>query len=65
MEANVAYYCLLKLHKWPHEFLELDIQERAVVVASIQKKMEADKKRQKEAERKIEKGRNRKGRRGS
>lgn len=49
MEANIAYYCLHKLHKWPHEFLELDIQERAYVVASIEKKIESDKKEAKKA----------------
>ena len=44
MEANVAYYCLHKLHKWPHEFLGLDIQEQAYVIAAVQKKLEKDKK---------------------
>ncbi len=44
MEANVAYYCLHKLHRWPHEFLALDIQERAYVVAAIDMKLEKDKK---------------------
>lgn len=46
MEANIAYYCLHKLHKWPHEFLSLDRYEQAVVIASIQIKLEADKKQQ-------------------
>lgn len=44
MEANVAYYCLLKLHKWPHEFLSLDRYEKAVVIATVQMKLERDKK---------------------
>lgn len=44
MEANIAYYCLHKLHKWPHEFLELDIQERAYVVAAVEMKLEKDRK---------------------
>ena len=44
MEANVAYYCLHKLHKWPHEFLGLDIQDQAYVIAAVQKKLEKDKK---------------------
>lgn len=49
MEANIAYYCLHKLHKWPHEYLDLDIQEQAYVVASIQMKLERDKKEAKKA----------------
>ena len=44
MEANIAYYCLHKLHKWPHEFLDLEVQERAYVVAAVQMKLEKDKK---------------------
>jgi len=42
MEANVAYYCLHKLHKWPHEFLDLEVQERAYVVAAVEMKLEKD-----------------------
>lgn len=44
MEANIAYYCLHKLHKWPHEFLNLDRYERAFVMAAVQLKLENDKK---------------------
>lgn len=44
MEANVAYYCLHKIHKWPHEFLSLDRYERAFVIAAVQLKLEHDKK---------------------
>lgn len=44
MEANIAYYCLHKLHKWPHEFLDLDRYERAVVIAAVEMKLEKDKK---------------------
>lgn len=44
MEANIAYYCLHKLHRWPHEFLDLDVQERAYVVAAVGIKLEKDKK---------------------
>ena len=40
MEANLAYYCLHKLH----EFLALDRYEKAVVIASVEKKLEHDKK---------------------
>nr|DAQ78121.1 MAG TPA: hypothetical protein [Caudoviricetes sp.] len=44
MEANIAYYCLHKLHRWPHEFLELSRYEKAFVIASVEKKLEHDKK---------------------
>ena len=44
MEANVAYYCLHKIHKWPHEFLSLDRYERAFVIAAVQLKLEHEKK---------------------
>lgn len=44
MEANIAYYCLHKLHRWPHEFLELDVQEQAYVVAAVQLKLEKERK---------------------
>lgn len=44
MEANLAYYCLHKLHKWPHEFLELSRYEKAVVIAAVEMKLEHDKK---------------------
>lgn len=52
MEANIAYYCLHKLHKWPHEFLELDVQEQAYVVAAVQMKIEKDKGAEKKAKQK-------------
>ena len=44
MEANVAYYCLHKLHKWPHDFLALDRYEKAFVIAAVELKLEKDKK---------------------
>lgn len=49
MEANIAYYCLHKFHKWPHEFLELDRQEKAVVIAAVEIKLENDRKEAKRA----------------
>lgn len=44
MEANIAYYCLHKLHKWPHEFLMLERHEKAFVIAAVRLKLEHDKK---------------------
>lgn len=49
MEANIAYYCLHKLHKWPHEFLDLEVQEQAYVIAAVEMKLERDKKESKKA----------------
>lgn len=44
MEANIAYYCLHKLQRWPHEFLGLDVQEQAFVVAAVGMKLEKERK---------------------
>lgn len=44
MEANIAYYCLHKLHKWPHEFLVLDRYEKAFIIAAVELKLQNDKK---------------------
>ncbi|WP_367569038.1 hypothetical protein [Lacrimispora sp.] len=52
MEANIAYYCLHKLHKWPHEYLELPRYEKAVVIAAVQMKLKNDKKEAARARRK-------------
>ena len=46
MEANIAYYCLHKLHKWPHEFLSLS---RYDVIAAMELKLEHDKEEAKKA----------------
>lgn len=43
MEAVHAHYCLQKLHRFPHEFLDLPFKERAFVIASIQKRAEDEK----------------------
>ncbi len=39
-----AHYCLQKLHKFPHEFLSLDYKEKALVIASIDLRIENEKK---------------------
>lgn len=44
MEANIAYYCLHKLHKWPHEFLALERYKKSFVIAAIELKLEKDRK---------------------
>lgn len=52
MEANYAYFALLKLHILPSVFLEMDEREKAFVIASIKIKLENDKKKEKEIKRK-------------
>lgn len=48
MEAVYAHYCLHKFHMLPKKFLGLDRRERAFIIASIDLKIESEKK---EAER--------------
>jgi len=47
-----VHYVLHKFHWKPHEFLDLPPREQAVVIASIQVKIEAEKKAEREAKRK-------------
>lgn len=51
MDANIAYYCLHKLHILPSQYIELDKQEKAFIIAAIQIKAENDKKKAREAKR--------------
>ncbi len=57
-EANYAYYALLKLRILPSVFLQMDEQEKAFVIASIQLKIEQEKKE----ERKMKSSSKRRGR---
>ena len=41
-----AHYCLQKLHKFPHEFLDLPFREKAFVIGSINHRIEDEKKEQ-------------------
>ena len=43
----MAYYALLKLHIMPHEILAMDEQEKAFVVAAVEKKCKSDREREK------------------
>ena len=52
MEANIAYYCLHKLHKRPHEYLELDEMEQAYVAAAVEIKIKNDKEAEKKSKQK-------------
>lgn len=47
-EANFAHFCLQKFGWEPSKFLDLPIQERAFVIASIQVRGEAEKKKEAE-----------------
>lgn len=59
MYANIAYYCLHKLHKLPHEIFNLDENEQAFIFAAISIKAKADK----EAADKAKQNKPRRGRR--
>ena len=47
MEANFAYYALLKLHILPSVFLDMAEEDKAFTVAAIQVKTENDRKNEK------------------
>lgn len=47
--ANFAYYCLHKLKITPRQFEEMDKYEKAFIIASIDIKMENEKKQEKKA----------------
>lgn len=42
--ASYAYYCFHKLKILPSVFMNMESQEKAFVIAAINKKVEADKK---------------------
>ncbi|NBK18611.1 hypothetical protein D7Y41_27520 [Anaerotruncus sp. 1XD22-93] len=50
-EANYAYYCLHKLHIRPNQYLRMDDQEKAFIIAAIRIKLEKEKKAAQKAER--------------
>ncbi len=45
--AMYMCYCFLQIGMLPKEFLALDTQEKAFIIACIDKKIEAEKKEQK------------------
>lgn len=45
--AGFAYYCLHKLKITPRQFDEMDIQEKAFIIASIQIRIENEKEEEK------------------
>jgi len=54
----LAYYALLKLHVLPHELLAMEDEEKAFLVAAVEKKCKADR----ELEQKLKKQQPKKGR---
>jgi len=50
-EANYAYYALHKLRILPREFEEMDRREKAFIIASIDIKLENEKKEMKKVKR--------------
>lgn len=50
--ANYAYYCLHKLRITPRQFDEMDIYEKAFIIASIDIKAESEKEQEKNLKRK-------------
>ncbi len=57
MEAVFAYYALHKLHIRPSEWIEMEENEKAFIMAAIEEKAEEDEKQRKKAERKAKKKR--------
>lgn len=53
IDANIAYYCLHKFHILPSQYIELDEQEKAFLIAAIEIKLENDRKREKGAKSKV------------
>lgn len=51
-DSNYAHYCLHKLHMLPSTFCGLDSYEKAFVIASIDIKIENEKKEAKKAKQK-------------
>lgn len=51
-EYNYAYYCLHKLKIRPSEFAEMDIYEKAFIMACIDIKIKKEKEAEKETKRK-------------
>lgn len=50
--AGVVHYCLHKLHMLPSQFLELEEEDKAFVIASVTLKAEKERKETERIERK-------------
>lgn len=49
--SNFAYYALHKLHILPSEWLDMEEEEKAFIIASIELKRKAEEEEKKKAER--------------
>lgn len=47
----MIYYSFIELHRWPHEYLELPVREKAIVAACYAVRVEAEKKANQKARR--------------
>ena len=47
----MIYYSFIELHRWPHEYLELPVREKAIVAACYAVRAEAEKKANQKARR--------------
>lgn len=47
--AVYAYYALHKLHMRPREFMEMDMREKAFVIAAIDERIDAEKRAARDA----------------
>ena len=61
-DANVAQFCLMKLHLLPSQFLALPREERAFLYACLDLYIQAEQRRQKEMDRIKSKNRGRRRR---
>lgn len=59
-EANYAHFCLQKWGWEPSKFLDLPVLERAVVIASINVRCEAERKKEAELKQKARRSRGKK-----
>lgn len=50
--ANVAHFCLQKLHILPSEFDKLSVREKAFVIASVQVRVDSEREALKKAKKK-------------
>lgn len=51
--ANVAHFCLQKLHILPSEFNRLTTREKAFIIASVQIRVDSERDAAKKAKRKV------------
>ncbi|HBH3626619.1 TPA: hypothetical protein KSK17_003399 [Clostridioides difficile] len=58
-DSNVAHYCLHKFKWKPHEYMDLPVDEKAFVAASIDIKVEEEKEEEKKTAKEARRSRRR------